>query len=183
MTSPIIPEIPACEVNQSPLPPKVYLWERLVARVFARRKSRIGRRQAAIFDRLGIGSPWDAESSDDPIGLGSMSLLLENRRSPAPHMMAPDKPRSKKGGNPAIEKYRDRPKKAPVVEASSGTITVQEVRRAASKVGRVDSTKSQSAPLDKEVPTSNAAAPLRHRVVPAPQSGSGRIRFRHPVKK
>ena len=163
------------------LPPKVYLWERLVARVWARKKSRIGRRQSVIFDRLGVGNPWDGESTDDPIGLGSMSLLFENRRDPAPHLSAPDKPRAKQRTNPEIEKYRARPEAGAKAGAGSGTISVREVRRSA--VG------SRSAPIETpsapepEVPVGNAVAPLRHRVVPAPHSGSGRIRFRHPEKK
>jgi hypothetical protein len=165
------------------LPPKVYLWERLVARVCSRNKSRIGRRQSVIFDRLGVGSPWDGESIDEPIGLGSMSLSFENRRSPAPHLSAPDKPQAKPTGNPEIEKYRESPKTPPKASAQSGTISVREVRRSVAGKRAASPVRDAAATAAPEIPSSNAVAPLRHRVVPAPQSGSGRIRFRHPAKK
>jgi hypothetical protein len=164
------------------LPPKVYLWERLVVRLCARKKSRIGRRQSVIFDRLGVGSPWDGESTDDPIGLGSMSLLFENKRDPAPHLSAPEKRGSKRRANPAVEKYRSKPKTGAKAGSESGTISVREVRRTAGS-NRSGPVKSSGSAPEPEVPVSNAVAPLRHRVVPAPESGKGRIRFRHPEKK
>lgn len=154
-----------------------------MARVYSRIKSRIGRRQSVIFDRLGVGNPWDGESTDDPIGLGSMSLLFENRRSPAPHLSTPDKARAKSTGNPAIEKYRDRSKSSTKARSGSGTISVSEVRRSVSGARVIDAPRGAGKTPELEIPVSNAAAPLRHRVVPAPESGRGRIRFRHPDKK
>ncbi|MDP6932423.1 MAG: hypothetical protein QGG40_05875 [Myxococcota bacterium] len=64
------------------------LTERVGHRGWGRPKVATSRR---LFERLGIADPWDPDSRDGPVGLGSVALKLGERRQPAPHARPPAK--------------------------------------------------------------------------------------------
>ena len=164
-------------------------WQRLVRRLEGRKVPRFARRWKRIWERVGLENPFEPGGpSPSPIGLGSMALGITERRQPAPHLNVGKGLTSPKLGGSSSSKhssnpYRKTDKRAEVMRASAtGTITVTEVKRGQSAASAAASASRPEAP-PVEIPKGNAAVPLRHRVIPAPRSSSGRIRFKHPKKQ
>lgn len=173
------------------LTPGERMLRRLGHRAFSRPRVAVSGR---LFARYRVTDPWDPDpkAPEDPIALGPVSLMLGERRSPAPHLAPPTakekarKPGSDAGFRPKIPDAAPAAPRAPEPAPSptpaptpAPTATPAERPGGPSAIARAFGAKDERQPLRKPLPVRPDRAPSAPAAPPEPPAERGNAgRFR-----